>query len=52
MGMDDKTKGKMNEMGGKMTGDKPKEMKGKAQQSMGDMKDKMRPRDEQDRKMM
>jgi uncharacterized protein YjbJ (UPF0337 family) len=37
----DKIKGKANEMIGKATGDKPKEVKGKGQQAKGGAKDKL-----------
>lgn len=41
MGMKDKLQGKAHELGGKMTDDKKLEMKGKAEQSMGEAKDKL-----------
>jgi uncharacterized protein YjbJ (UPF0337 family) len=38
-GKGDKAKGKANELLGKATGDKPKQMKGKGQQAKGEFKD-------------
>jgi uncharacterized protein YjbJ (UPF0337 family) len=40
--MKDKIKGKAEEFKGKMTGDRPKEVKGKARQGMGQVKEDAR----------
>ena len=51
MDIHDKLQGKAREMSGKITGDKKLEMKGKLQQDVGDVKDKIHEMDRKRPKM-